>query len=398
MNVAAIIVAAGRGSRAGGAVPKQYRTLAGRSVLARALVPFLAAPDVKIIQPVIGEGDEALFRTALAKDADLGKLRPAVSGGTTRQESVKRGLEAIADARPDLVLVHDAARPFVSSALLERAIAAGHHWRAAVPGMTPSDTIKIVDEAERVVATPERTALRAIQTPQAFAFAELLDAHRRAAHAGLMSFPDDGALAEWAGLSVTVFEGDLGNVKLTYERDFVEAERRLAGSERARAWLFRVGTGFDVHAFGGGDHLWLGGIRIPADRGVVAHSDGDVVLHALTDALLGAIADGDIGVHFPPSDPQWRGASSDQFLAFATERVRARGGVIDNLDVTVLCESPRIGPYRDAMRQRIAAIANIPEGAVSLKATTTERLGFIGRREGLAAQAIAAVRLPLETA
>jgi 2-C-methyl-D-erythritol 4-phosphate cytidylyltransferase/2-C-methyl-D-erythritol 2,4-cyclodiphosphate synthase len=307
---------------------------------------------------------------------------------------VLRGLEALAAEAPDLVLVHDAARPFATVGLVERAVAAGRAHGAAVPGVLVTDTVKVVDEGGRVIETPDRSRLRTVQTPQAFAYPALLDAHRRAAEAGLRDFSDDGGLAEWAGLPVTVFEGEPGNVKLTRETDFAEAERRLGGA--GASWIVRVGTGFDVHAFTEGDHVWLGGVRIPAERGVVAHSDGDVVLHALTDAVLGALAEGDIGVHFSPSDPQWRGASSDRFLAFAAERVRLRGGTIDNLDVTVLCEAPRVGPWRELIRESIASIAGVPVGAVSVKATTTERLGFIGRGEGIAAQAVAAVRLPSE--
>jgi 2-C-methyl-D-erythritol 4-phosphate cytidylyltransferase / 2-C-methyl-D-erythritol 2,4-cyclodiphosphate synthase len=249
-----------------------------------------------------------------------------------------------------------------------------------------------VNDREEVVDTPDRARLRAVQTPQSFRFAALLDAHRRAAKEGIGGFPDDGALAEWGGLRVTVFEGEPANVKLTLETDFASAERCLGAS--GGNWIMRVGSGFDVHAFTDGDHVWLGGGRLPAERGVLAHSDGDVVLHALTDAVLGAIAEGDIGMFFPPSDPQWRGASSERFLAFAAERVRARGGLIDNLDATVLCEEPRIGPHRELIRATIATIARVPLGAVSVKATTTEKLGFIGRGEGIAALATATIRLP----
>jgi 2-C-methyl-D-erythritol 4-phosphate cytidylyltransferase/2-C-methyl-D-erythritol 2,4-cyclodiphosphate synthase len=263
-----------------------------------------------------------------------------------------------------------------------------------VPGIPVADTIKVVREDGSVASTPPRNSLRAVQTPQAFAFAPLLQAHRAAAEAGLASFTDDGALAEWAGLPVAVFAGEAGNTKLTDAADFAEAERRLGG--RPALFVTRVGTGFDVHAFAAGDHLWLGGVRIPHERGVTAHSDGDVVLHALTDAVLGALGDGDIGVHFPPSDPTWRGASSDRFLAFAVERVRLRGGIVDHLDATVLAEAPRIGPYREAIRRRIAEIAGIALASVSIKATTTEKLGFVGRAEGLAAQALATVRLPAD--
>lgn len=397
MSVAALVVAAGRGTRAGAATPKQYRSLAGRSVLSRALDALASHPEVEAVQPVINPDDHELFARAVAElpPDRAARLLPAASGGATRQISVRNGLEALAreGESPSLVLIHDAARPFASPALIARAIAAGRTHGAAVPGVDVADTIKLVDAAGLVLDTPPRRALRAIQTPQAFAFGALLDAHRRAAAEGLDSFTDDGALTEWAGLPVTVFEGEAGNVKLTRPLDFEEAERRAGAS---RAYVARVGTGFDVHAFGDGDHVWLGGLKIPHDRGVLAHSDGDVVLHALTDALLGALGDGDIGVHFPPSDPTWRGASSDRFLAFSVERVRAAGGIVDHLDVTVLCETPRIGSHRDAMRQRIAEIAGLRPASVSIKATTTEKLGFTGRREGLAAQAVATVRFPEE--
>jgi 2-C-methyl-D-erythritol 4-phosphate cytidylyltransferase/2-C-methyl-D-erythritol 2,4-cyclodiphosphate synthase len=290
-----------------------------------------------------------------------------------------------------VVLIHDGARPFAGAALIARAIEAARRYGAAVPGLPVTDTITSVDEEHRAGETLRRESLRAVQTPQAFAYPLILEAHGRAAAAGLSDFSDDGALARWAGHPVSVFEGEPDNIKLTREVDFEDAERRL--SEMTR-YVAKTGTGFDVHALVEGDHLWLGGIRIAADKGVLAHSDGDVVLHAATDALLGALAEGDIGVHFPPSDPQWRGASSNRFLAFAADRVRQRGGRIDHLDVTILCESPRIGPHRDAMRGRIAAILGIGASAVSIKATTTERLGFIGRAEGIAAQAVATIRLP----
>ncbi|HEX2724905.1 MAG TPA: bifunctional 2-C-methyl-D-erythritol 4-phosphate cytidylyltransferase/2-C-methyl-D-erythritol 2,4-cyclodiphosphate synthase [Beijerinckiaceae bacterium] len=396
MSVAAIIVAAGRGSRAGGGIPKQFRPLAGRSALNRVLEVFLSHPAVDRVQAVVDPSDREHVETALAglPSESTRLAAPPVPGGATRQASVRQGLEALAREQPApaLVLVHDAARPFPSLSLIDRAIAAGRAHGAAVPGLAVTDTIKLVDRDGLVRETPPRDALRAIQTPQAFAFAALLGAHRAAAKAGLDTFTDDGALAEWAGLPVTVFAGDPDNIKLTRESDFAEAERRIGGG--APVHVTRVGTGFDVHAFAPGDHVWLGGLRVAYERGVLAHSDGDVVLHALTDALLGALGDGDIGVYFPPSDAQWRGVSSDRFLASAVERVRARGGVIDHLDVTVLCEAPRVGPHRDAMRARIAEIAAIGRDAVSIKATTTEKLGFIGRGEGLAAQAVATIRLP----
>ncbi|HEX2136711.1 MAG TPA: bifunctional 2-C-methyl-D-erythritol 4-phosphate cytidylyltransferase/2-C-methyl-D-erythritol 2,4-cyclodiphosphate synthase [Microvirga sp.] len=392
MSVAVIIVAAGRGARAGEGLPKQYRAVAGEPVLARAMRPFLAHPAVDAVLPVIHPADRSLYERASAPLHAAGpRLLAAVPGGSSRQASVLNGLEALGPRSPEIVLIHDAARPFVAPDLIGRAIEAGRRAGAAVPGVPVTDTIKLVDENDRVVATPDRARLRAVQTPQAFHYASLLRAHRQAAEAALDGFTDDAALAEWAKLSVEVFEGDSGNVKLTHPADFEAAERRLGGG---RTYRTRFATGFDVHAFAEGDHVWLGGVRVPHTRGVLAHSDGDVILHALTDALLGAIAEGDIGVHFPPSDPRWRGASSDRFLAHAAGRVRERGGVIDHLDVTLLCEAPKIGPHRDAIRARIAEIAGIAPDQVSVKATTTEKLGFTGRGEGLAAQAAATVRLP----
>jgi 2-C-methyl-D-erythritol 4-phosphate cytidylyltransferase/2-C-methyl-D-erythritol 2,4-cyclodiphosphate synthase len=395
MSVAAIIVAAGRGSRAGGEIPKQYRLLDGKPAVTHSLEAMLRSGPVDSVLPVIHPDDRSRFAGAIAGiSGSRERLREPVTGGETRQESVHRGLEALARKGAELVLVHDAARPFVTPGLIERAVAAGRAEGAAVPGIVPADTIKIVDEGSRVLNTPERARLRAIQTPQAFAFGPLLEAHRRAAAAELRSFSDDGALAEWAGLAVAVFEGEASNLKLTYDADMADAERRLGAA--SSVLVSRMGIGFDVHALAEGDHVWLGGVEIPAERGIMAHSDGDVVLHALTDSILGALAEGHIGVHFPPGDPRWRDASSDRFLAFAAERIRLRGGIIDHLDATVLCEAPRIGPHREIIRETIACIAGIPTSAVSIKATTTERLGFIGRGEGIAAQAIASVRLPVE--
>ncbi|MEE1656528.1 bifunctional 2-C-methyl-D-erythritol 4-phosphate cytidylyltransferase/2-C-methyl-D-erythritol 2,4-cyclodiphosphate synthase [Microvirga sp. CF3062] len=393
MSVAALIVAAGRGSRAGEGTPKQYRDLQGQSVLTRTIAGFLSHPGVDRILIVIHPDDRDLYEASIAAFAPLpSALLPCVHGGDTRQDSVRNGLEALTISDPDIVLVHDAARPFASPELIDRAIEAARRWDAAVPGTPVTDTIKVIGPQSEVVSTPDRATLRAVQTPQAFRFASLLDAHRKAASAGLHDFTDDGALAEWAELPVHVFEGESGNIKLTHPADFMEAERRLKGSPMR--YITKLGTGFDVHAFGDGDHVWLGGIKVPHDRGVIAHSDGDVILHALTDAILGALADGDIGTHFPPSDPQWRGASSDHFLAHAVNLVRERGGIVDHLDTTLLCERPRLGPHREAMRQRITEIAGLRLDQVSLKATTTEKLGFTGRSEGIAAQAAATIRLP----
>jgi 2-C-methyl-D-erythritol 4-phosphate cytidylyltransferase/2-C-methyl-D-erythritol 2,4-cyclodiphosphate synthase len=299
-------------------------------------------------------------------------------------------LQALQGRAPEIVLIHDAARPFLSSALISRAIEAARSCSAATPGVAVADTVKKIDQDAMVIETLDRSQLRMVQTPQAFAFALIADAHQRAAAAGREDFTDDAALAEWAGHRVLMFEGEAGNVKLTTNEDFARAELLSA----AALADVRIGNGFDVHAFVDGDHVMLGGVRIPHRQGVTGHSDADVALHALVDAILGALAEGDIGQHFPPSDPQWRGASSDRFLAFACERVRARGGVIGNLDVTVVCEAPRVSPHRDAMRARIAEIAEISPDRVAVKATTSEKLGFTGRGEGIVAMATATVRLP----
>ena len=385
-SVAAVVVAAGRGLRAGGDMPKQYRQLAGESVIRTSLRLFANHPEVALVQPVIHPDDGARFGAAVGGL----KLMAPVFGGATRQASVRAGLEALAALRPDLVLIHDAARPYASPALVSRAIVAVEATGAAVPVMLVADTVKSVDASGLIEGTLDRTKLRTVQTPQVFAFAPVLDAHRRAAANGREDFTDDAALAEWAGLKVAGFAGEAGNLKLTTPEDVMRAERDHAAALADT----RTGSGFDVHAFAPGNHVMLGGVKIPHERGVTGHSDADVALHALTDAVLGALAEGDIGSHFPPSDPQWRGASSDRFLAFAVERVRARGGRIAHLDLTIVCEAPRVGPHRDAMRARIAAIAGIEVDRVAVKATTSERLGFIGRGEGIAAMAIATVRLP----
>jgi 2-C-methyl-D-erythritol 4-phosphate cytidylyltransferase / 2-C-methyl-D-erythritol 2,4-cyclodiphosphate synthase len=385
-GVAAVVVAGGRGLRAGGDLPKQYRQIFGEPVIRPSLAALANHAGVSLVQPVIHADDAALFRAA---SVGISVLSP-VHGGATRQASVRAGLEALQPHGPQLVLVHDAARPFASEALIARAIAAGRASGAAVPVIAVADTVKTVDAAGCVTGTIDRAHLRMVQTPQVFGFAALLDAHRRAKAAGRDDFTDDAALAEWAGLKVTTFEGEAENVKLTTDGDFVRAE----AAKFAALSDVRMGFGFDVHSFDAGDHVMLGGVRISHPRGLSGHSDADVVLHALVDAILGALADGDIGVHFPPSDPQWRGASSDRFLAFAAERVRARGGLIAHLDATIVCEAPRIGPHRDAMRARIAEIAGVAIERVAVKATTSEKMGFTGRGEGMAAFANATVRLP----
>jgi 2-C-methyl-D-erythritol 4-phosphate cytidylyltransferase/2-C-methyl-D-erythritol 2,4-cyclodiphosphate synthase len=389
-GVAAVVVAAGRGSRAGGDLPKQFQSIGGEPMIRRSLAMLVEHPEIGAVQPVIHRDDVAMF---VAAAAEL-PLLPHVFGGLTRQTSVRAGLEALAEQKPDIVLVHDAARPFGSAALISRAIAAAARSGAAIPALPVTDTVKTVDGDGNVDKTLDRSTLRLVQTPQSFAFAALLDAHRRAAAAGRDDFTDDAALAEWAGLKVSVFAGEPGNIKITNEGDFARAE----GLQMAALGDLRTGTGIDVHAFAPGDHVTLGGVRIAHTQALTGHSDADVVLHALTDAILGALADGDIGVHFPPSDPQWRGASSDRFVAFAIERLAKRGGRIGHIDINVVCEAPRIGPHREAMRENIARLAGIDAGRVAIKATTSEKLGFTGRGEGIVAYATATVRLPWTSA
>jgi 2-C-methyl-D-erythritol 4-phosphate cytidylyltransferase / 2-C-methyl-D-erythritol 2,4-cyclodiphosphate synthase len=385
-RTAAILVAAGRGLRAGAGGPKQYRAIGGQTVIFRAMAPFCRHPGISAVQPVLNPDDITMFNEAVQG------LRhaPPTAGGATRQASVHAGLEALVSENPDLVLIHDAARPFVSAALITRAIEAASTAEAAIPAIPVADTIKLIDQSGHIEATPERARLRIAQTPQAFRFDAILQAHRRAVRTGRNDFTDDAALAEWAGLTVATFEGDAANMKLTTPEDFVREEARLA----SMLGDVRTGTGYDVHAFGEGDHLMICGVRVPHNRGFLAHSDGDVGLHALVDAILGALADGDIGSHFPPSDNKWKGASSDKFLKYAVDRLTARGGRIANLEVTLICERPKIGPLRDAMRVRIAEIAGLELSRVAVKATTSERLGFTGREEGIAATACATIRLP----
>ena len=387
MKVSAIIVAAGKGTRAGPGTPKQFRSLGGEPLIRRSLRLFAAHPAIDAVQAVIDPDFADAFQEAAGS---LGKISPAVAGGTTRQQSVFAGLEAVERGKPDLVLIHDAARPLASPALLDRAIQAAGATGAAIPTMSVSDTVKRIDAVGNVSETLDRSNLRTVQTPQAFAFTPILEAHRKAALEGRSDFTDDAALAEWAGITVGTFAGETGNFKITTEDDFLRAH----SIDTQQFSDIRTGTGFDVHAFGPGDHVMLGGVRIANAQALVGHSDADVLLHAVTDAVLGSIAEGDIGKHFPPSDPKWRGVSSNRFLAHAVSLVAARGGRIAHLDATILCETPKIGPHADAIRKCIAEIAGIDMSHVSIKATTTEGLGFLGRGEGIAAMATATVRLP----
>jgi 2-C-methyl-D-erythritol 4-phosphate cytidylyltransferase / 2-C-methyl-D-erythritol 2,4-cyclodiphosphate synthase len=391
-TVALVVVAAGRGARLGAERPKQYLPCAGKPLLAHTLEALAAAWPFSAVTVAIHADDRALYNDTLAQLSPGARaaIGPLAIGGATRQRSVLAGLEALASARPDLVLIHDAARPFPSRSLVARAVEAAEAHGAAAPGTPLSDTVKQVDAEGKVLATPPRANLRAVQTPQAFRFPLILGAHRSAAANGVGDLTDDVAVAEWFGAPAFVFEGDPMNVKVTTMQDLRAAEARITGA----ATETRVGQGVDVHAFAPGDQVWLCGVRIPHSQALSGHSDADVGLHALADALYGALAEGDIGAHFPPSDPQWKGAPSHLFLAHAAERVRARGGVIIHLDATLICEAPKIGPRREAMRARVAEIAGVEVGRVAVKATTTERLGFTGRNEGIACLATATVRLP----
>ena len=406
MTSAAIIVAAGSGSRARRAsdtVAKQYVGVAGRMVLSHTLDIFVASELVDVVQVVIADGDEPFYAEAIAHLSDEARLKLAepVVGGETRQISVLNGLLALRPFEPNKVMIHDAARIYVTEAILARCLDALSNHKACLVASPVTDTIKKIDEDGYIEATIDRTALWSAQTPQGFDYPFILASHEAASLQPDLSFTDDAAVAEWAGEQVWIVEGSSKNIKLTNPEDLDMADKTLretnsSGNPAARVPLIdiRLGTGYDVHAFDEGDAVIIGGISIPHDRKLKGHSDADVGLHAITDAILGAIADGDIGTHFPPSDPQWKGASSDLFLKDAVRRVRALGGKIGNIDLTVICEAPKIGPHRPAMREAIANICEIAIERVSVKATTSERLGFTGRKEGIAALASACIHLP----
>ncbi|MEZ5825321.1 MAG: bifunctional 2-C-methyl-D-erythritol 4-phosphate cytidylyltransferase/2-C-methyl-D-erythritol 2,4-cyclodiphosphate synthase [Geminicoccaceae bacterium] len=381
MSNAALIVAAGSGSRFGGERPKQYADLAGRPVIRRTVEAFLASPVIDRIQLVIGEGHEQSYDDALG---DLGLPAPVI-GGDSRQASTLAGLEALAADPPANVLVHDGARPLVSGKLIARVIDGLAEHPAILPVVAVPDTLKRVD-GNRVEGEIPRDHVRRSQTPQGFRFDLLLAAHRTHAGAG---HTDDAAIVAASGVPVVTVEGEEDNIKITRNDDLDRAERLLG----AASLRWRTGLGVDVHAFAEGRPLILGGIDIPHERGLAGHSDADVALHAITDAILGVLADGDIGSHFPPSDPQWRDASSVIFLEHAATLLRRKRGFIEHVDLVILCERPKIGPHRDAMRASIAGILGISTDKVSVKATTTEKLGFTGREEGIMAKAVVSVAL-----
>ena len=387
----ALIVAAGRGTRAGGDVPKQYRPIGGIPMLRRSIQAFLDHPAIDRVVVAVAP-DDTLYADIAPQQSE--RLLAPVAGGETRQETVRLGLRSLQNRHPERILIHDAARPYASAALIGRVVEALESADAVIPALPVPATLKAVREDGTIVRTVPREGIHAAETPQGFRYEPILAAHETAAAAG-QAFTDDAAVAEWAGIPVKVVAGEVGNVKITSGADVAAADRRALAEAALALGDVRVGTGFDVHAFGPGSAIMLGGLSIPHTRGVVGHSDADVALHALTDAILGALADGDIGTHFPPTDPQWKDAPSDVFLRFAAERVAARGGRIAHLDLAIVTEGPRIAGHRDAMRARIAAICGISIDRVGVKATTNENLGFIGRGEGLAAYASATIRLPI---
>ena len=382
-KVAALIVAAGRGHRFGGKIPKQYCALHGEPILRHTLSKFIAHPDVNAVVTVIHPDDRALYDEAAA---GLGVIEP-VSGGASRQESVYNGLEALANMQPDAVLIHDAARPFFTDALISEIVAALDLYVGAAPGIPVADTLKRVRDGF-VETTVDRSDLWRVQTPQGFRYPEILAAHKAAAG---MNLTDDAAIAEKAGFDVVMLEGVEGNMKITRAEDL-----DMIGLARAAQWEYRTGQGFDVHRFEPGDKLQLCGVSIDHDKSLAGHSDADVGLHALTDAILGAAAAGDIGEHFPPTDPQWRDANSSIFLRYAAKLLMDMDAKIVNVDVTLICEAPKVAPYRAKMRALLADLLDLEVDRVGIKATTTEKLGFTGRREGIAAQALATIRVRAE--
>ena len=386
MKTAALILAAGRGLRAPGPLPKPYAPLAGDTVIGRTVAVLLAHPAIDAVQVVIAAADAQHYATAVATPDP--RLLPPVTGGASRQQSALMGLIALEPRAPDQVLIHDAARPFVTADIIDRVLVALAQGPAAIAALPVTDSLKRADADRRVAADVDRNDLWRAQTPQGFQFAPILAAHRAAAAAGRTEMTDDAQVAQWAGLAVALVPGAEQNRKLTTAEDLVMANSQALID-------VRTGLGFDVHRLVAGDHVWLCGVRLAHTHGLEGHSDADVALHALTDALLGAVGEADIGQLFPNTDPRWKGAPSHLFVSEAVRRVRLCPAQVMNVDITLVCEAPRIGPYRDAMRQRIAELLELEVGRVGLKATTTETLGFTGRREGIAALATATVvRMP----
>ncbi len=390
MSTAVIIVAAGAGLRVGGDIPKQYQAIGGEPVLRHTLRAFLSHPDVTVVQVVIGDGHRPLYDKAVS---GLHGLPEPVQGGATRQESVFNGIKAVAGAGADKVLIHDAARPFIDATTISAVISKLDDVPGCIPAIAVADTLKRAEDGV-ITGTVDRAGLWAAQTPQGFRMADIVKAHQAAAASGRSDFTDDASIAEWAGLAVAIIPGKPENKKITTADDLREADGRLKTGHRSMLTDIRVGHGYDVHAFEEGDHVILCGVKIPHTKKLKGHSDADVGLHTITDAIYGALSEGDIGKHFPPTDPQWKGAKSWIFLDHAAKMVRDRGGQISHVDLTLICQAPKMRPHVDAMRESVAEIIGIDVGRVSVKATTTEWLGFTGREEGIAAAATATIRLP----
>jgi 2-C-methyl-D-erythritol 4-phosphate cytidylyltransferase / 2-C-methyl-D-erythritol 2,4-cyclodiphosphate synthase len=390
MSVVAVIVAGGSGLRAGGDLPKQYQLVGGKPVIRWTLEAFLAHPLVTKVQTVIGFGHEALFAKATEGLAHV--LQPVVGGGT-RQDSCRSGLEACVGFQPSKVLIHDAARPFLSPGLISNVIQELDHAAAVIPGLPVADTMKFAPSG-MIERTVDRASLWFVQTPQGFQFGKILEAHRKALGDGATAFTDDAAVAEYVGMKVQIIAGEQKNRKLTTSHDIVEADREHSTIGYAQLPDVRMGQGIDFHVFEKGNAVTLCGVKIPHTHKLKGHSDADVALHAVTDAILGAIGEADIGQHFPPSDKQWKGAPSSIFVAKAMELLKTRGGRLAHIDVTILAEAPRIGPHLVAMKESLSGMLDLTLDRIGIKATTTEKMGAIGRREGMSASAIATVRLP----
>ncbi|TMU92184.1 bifunctional 2-C-methyl-D-erythritol 4-phosphate cytidylyltransferase/2-C-methyl-D-erythritol 2,4-cyclodiphosphate synthase [Brucella haematophila] len=393
-KTAAVIVAAGRGERAGQSVegPKQYRRIGGEAVLARTLRAFIDCPLVDKIVVVIHPDDHLLYERAIPESHEDVIV---VTGGPTRQESTRLGLLALTEHAPHYVMIHDGVRPFITQGLLERIVGNLTPEEGVLPALAVSDTLKQSAIDGTVKTTVPRAGLFAAQTPQTFPYAPILDAHEKAFAIRRTDFTDDAAIAEWQGLAVRIIEGSADNTKLTWAKDIEMADKRLRQDHAAFPDI-RTGNGYDVHSFEPGDHVTLCGVKIPHEAKLNGHSDADVALHALTDALLATRGAGDIGTHFPPSDPQWKGAASRIFIEHAAKIVREAGGRIANVDVTLISEAPKVGPHRAAMTEALCDMLGIAADRVSIKATTNEKLGFVGRREGIAAIATATVIYPGE--
>ena len=390
MTVAAVIVAGGSGLRAGGVLPKQYQLIGGKPVIWWTLKAFLQHPEISHVQVVVGAGHEAMFAAATA---DL-KVPAAVTGGTTRQESCRLGIEACSAIRPAKVLIHDAARPFISAELISGLINALNQCDAVIPGLPVADTMKFAPGGV-IAKTIDRSAMWFVQTPQGFEFNQILEAHRKAARAAQNGLTDDAAVAEFAGMSVRIIAGEPQNKKLTTNADVEISDRELTQRMFAERPDVRSGQGIDFHVFAPGKSITLCGVAIPHTRKLKGHSDADVALHALTDAILGAIGEGDIGTHFSPSEAKWKNADSSIFVEKAVALLAQRGGALANVDLTILAEAPQINSHIAAMKAVLSSLLGISKDRIAIKATTTEKLGAIGRKEGMAAFAIATVRLPI---